>query len=256
LELDIERKRNDLMHEFISNTSHHMRTPITIVQSTLDLCYMKMERYRKDMAKTSEFGALHDLSTAHMADMEKRMATVSEAIGTLTNVVTEMLEYSRLEAEHTYTFKTFDLARLTEETGTVFKTRAATHDLTCHVHVPPGRVPVYASRTHIQQALEKVLDNAIRYTKAGGVVKISLNTDDEVATITVTDTGMGIQKDRQAHIFQTFYRTDRAMQRYETGVGMGLAYVRRVIERHNGTIIVSSNPGKGAIFRLMIPMTE
>jgi signal transduction histidine kinase len=101
-----------------------------------------------------------------------------------------------------------------------------------------------------------LVENALRYTPAGGRVQVSLRVQADEAVLTVKDTGMGIASGDLPLIFDRFYRADPARSRVASGSGLGLAIAKWIVEAHNGQIEVESEPGQGAIFHVWLPLSE
>src|SRR5205823_5398146 len=121
-------------------------------------------------------------------------------------------------------------------------------------HITPARV--YGDADQLKQILVALLDNALKYTPNAGSIALSLTTTENHAIIKVSDTGIGILPADVPHIFERFYRADRARSRDRGGSGLGLAIVRSIVQEHQGTIDVESTPGKGSTFTLKLPMAS
>jgi signal transduction histidine kinase len=104
---------------------------------------------------------------------------------------------------------------------------------------------VQGDRGRLREVIVTVLDNAVKYTPAGGSVEVRVARRHRRATITVTDTGGGIPPEALSHIFERFYRVDKARSRGEGGAGLGLAIARHIVEAHGGEITIESAPGRG-----------
>ena len=118
----------------------------------------------------------------------------------------------------------------------------------------PGKLPtVTFDPERIAQALENLLSNAIRYTPAGGAVRVSALTEEQKLVIHVQDTGPGISPDEQLHIFQPLYR-GKAAKRFSEGMGLGLSIARDLVQAHNGTLTLQSTPGQGSRFTIHLPL--
>ena len=100
------------------------------------------------------------------------------------------------------------------------------------------------------------MQNGIKYNVRGGSLTLSLKADQENAILQVRDTGVGIPEDAINHVFERFYRVDKARSRQSGGSGLGLAIVRNMVERNNGTISVESAPGKGSSFTVTFPIFD
>jgi signal transduction histidine kinase len=121
-------------------------------------------------------------------------------------------------------------------------------------HITPAKV--YGDADQLKQALVALVDNALKYTPYEGSILLSLTTDEHNAMIKVTDTGIGIAPEDLPHIFERFYRADRARSRDRGGSGLGLAIVQSIVREQEGSIEVESTPGKGSMFTLKLPTTD
>jgi two-component system phosphate regulon sensor histidine kinase PhoR len=102
--------------------------------------------------------------------------------------------------------------------------------------------------------LRNLVDNAIRYTRPGGRVDVSLRTEDSSVVLTVADTGVGIPSRDLPRVFERFYRVERARSRETGGTGLGLSIVKHVVENHGGTVSVESELGRGSAFEVRLPI--
>ncbi|MEI6502357.1 MAG: ATP-binding protein, partial [Armatimonadota bacterium] len=119
------------------------------------------------------------------------------------------------------------------------------------VHTEKG-LTIRADRERLARAVRNLLDNAIKFTPAGGQVTLSARTDGRQIAIAVADTGDGIAAADLPRVFERFYRTDRARQR-KGGAGVGLAIVKHIVDAHGGTVRVTSEEGRGSTFCLRLP---
>jgi signal transduction histidine kinase len=118
---------------------------------------------------------------------------------------------------------------------------------------PLQSVSVRGDREHLRRLLLNLVDNAIKYTSAGGSVTLSLQSDNEWASVVISDTGIGLSKDEQNKIFDRFHRAVETRSRDERGVGLGLSIARSIAEVHGGRIEINSTPGKGSTFKVFLP---
>jgi signal transduction histidine kinase len=114
-------------------------------------------------------------------------------------------------------------------------------------------VHVQGDRTRLEQLVWNLLENALRYTQPGGRVELRLRHEGDQATLTVSDTGVGIAAEHLPRLFERFYRVDKARSRSNGGTGLGLSIVKRVAETHGGSVAVSSALGQGTIFTVTLP---
>ena len=120
-------------------------------------------------------------------------------------------------------------------------------------YAPGEPATIYADEDLLLQLLLNLLDNAIKNTPAGGSVAVGWNLREENVELWVRDTGIGISKEHLPHLFDRFYRVDKARSRAEGGVGLGLAISQWIVHRHGGSIHVESTPNEGATFSVFLP---
>lgn len=125
------------------------------------------------------------------------------------------------------------------------------------VRFSPGRLEdlsVKGSAQRLRQLLGNLIDNAIKYTPDRGTISLSLFRDGEWARLEVADTGIGIAPEHLPHIFDRFYRVDKARSRTGGGTGLGLAIAKGIAEQHGGRVLVTSEPGKGSVFTVWLKL--
>jgi signal transduction histidine kinase len=116
----------------------------------------------------------------------------------------------------------------------------------------PADVVVTADRIRLEQVAANLIDNALKYTAAGGRVDVDVRREGTAALMRVRDTGTGIPADERPRIFDRLFRGDTS--RAERGLGLGLSLVKAVVEAHGGTVIVESEPGRGSVFTVRLPL--
>jgi signal transduction histidine kinase len=131
---------------------------------------------------------------------------------------------------------------------------ARTHGLDFIATVPDGPIPIQADADALRRALLILMDNAVKYTPKGGSVKVKAETEDGFAVVSVSDTGIGIADQDRVHIFDRFWRADRARSREQGGAGLGLSIAKWVLDMHGGSIDIESELGKGSVFHLRVPL--
>ena len=190
------------------------------------------------------------------ADEERLENIVSES-RRLSRLVDAMLHLSRLENGKTkFNPESVNVvamvASLVAVQETLFKENNRT--LTFVDKTPEGNCFVDIDSDMIREALTNLLSNAIRYTDDGGHVVITVSIDDNDAVISVTDDGMGIAPEDIPQTFSRFWRAEESRERASGGLGVGLAITKEIMDRHNGTISVESELGKGTTFSLHLPL--
>jgi signal transduction histidine kinase len=134
------------------------------------------------------------------------------------------------------------------------KLPAVTHaGLALEVELEPGLPPISGDRYHLQQAIDCLLENALKFTPGDGRVEVQVYTEPGWVCLAVTDTGIGMTEEELDHLFTHFYQKDRSTTRQYGGIGLGLTLVRAVIEEHRGLIEVESQPSQGSRFTIKLP---
>jgi signal transduction histidine kinase len=108
--------------------------------------------------------------------------------------------------------------------------------------------------TRLRQVFINLLDNAIKYTPKGGRITLDLQQEGDHASVRISDSGIGIAPEHQPHVFDRFYRVDKARSRAEGGSGLGLSIARSIVQSHDGGISLTSEPEKGSIVLVVFPM--
>jgi signal transduction histidine kinase len=122
--------------------------------------------------------------------------------------------------------------------------------------IPDVPVWVHADAEALRRALLILIDNAAKHTPEGGSVRINLSANDGLARFSVSDTGIGIAPTDLAHIFDRFWRADKARSRSQSGAGLGLSIAKWIADTHAGSITVESESGKGSVFSLTVPLEK
>ncbi|MBX3003680.1 MAG: PAS domain-containing protein [Anaerolineales bacterium] len=213
--------------DFVSNVSHELRTPLTSLRL---------------LTESLRGGAIHDPPAA-----ERFLALMETELDALSTLVTELLELARTESQNVkLLLAATDGCALLQAAAGRLRVQAERAGLQLRVDCPPGLPSVLADAPRIEQVLVNLIHNATKFTPAGGSIQVSAAAKDGLVEFSVQDSGVGIESEDQARIFERFYKTDPARNR--TGTGLGLAIARHVVEAHGGHIGVSSQPGKGSRF--------
>lgn len=223
------------INRFSADASHELRTPLTVLRGELEAIAQ-----RPDLA----------------LDVRETIGSALEETERLSKIVESLLAISRLDAgEALMTRERFDLAELV--TGTADQMRLLAEDkqiaLKCNA---PGRVEVEGDPHRLKQIVVNLVDNAIKYTCEGGEVEISTVVVNDTAVFEVTDTGVGIPPESIPHVFERFYRVDKARSRQMGGAGLGLSIVKSICAAHQGRVSVESKEGKGTRFTVELPLAN
>ncbi len=225
--------------EFVADASHELRTPLSILNSSLDVLEMEEGEQISDYSRNVLF---------NMKDEVKRM----------NNLVGDMLTLARSDSgSPELNVDNFDFIPAVEQLVRSTQTLAQSKNITLNLQAPPT-AKIHGDNERLKQLLYILLDNAIKYTPSGGEVNLGISFEtvkkQNALRIVVQDTGVGISPEEQVRIFDRFYRVDKNRSRQVGGTGLGLAIAKWIVEAHHGTIQVSSKPGKGSTFTVMLPM--
>lgn len=230
-----ERRRLDqVRRDFVANASHELRTPLTSIRGFVEAL---------------EDGAAADPPTA--VRFLGKIHTHADRMGAL---VEDLLELSRLESgERPSVREPVDVAEVAEDVAASFAEMAARKGLTLeHRHRPAPTVTSDGDR--LRRIIENLVENAIKYTPAGGSVRIESGArDGGAAQVTVSDDGPGIAPEHLPRIFERFYRVDKARSRELGGTGLGLSIVKHLAESIGASVGVSSDVGRGTRFTVLLP---
>ncbi|HEU5103078.1 MAG TPA: ATP-binding protein [Roseiflexaceae bacterium] len=216
---------------FVADVSHELRTPLAAMQGNLEV----LDR-----------GAVRDpeLLAESLSDMRREVAR-------LIRMANDLLLLAQSEAGVQLRDEPIELDTLLLEVHRELRPLAGDVQLRLGHE---DQIIVQGDRDRIKQALLNLGVNALQHTPPGGTVTLGLAQQDGYAALTVTDSGHGIDANDLPHIFDRFYRADRSRSRHHGGAGLGLAIVRWVAEAHHGQVAVTSAPGVGSQFRLLLPL--
>jgi len=153
-------------------------------------------------------------------------------------------------------FSPVDFCVIVREAADQGEKLARSHALRFSAVVPEGPCMIHGDADALRRALLILIDNAAKYTPAGGALTVGLGMHNGLAVASVTDTGIGIAKEDVAHIFDRFWRADKARSREHGGAGLGLSIAKWIVEMHQGSIEVESEAGKGSTFEVCIPLEQ
>lgn len=217
---------------FLADASHELRTPLTVIKGELE-----------------EMVSRNNLSE----ELRERTGSVLEEVERLTHIVEGLLAVARLDAgEAQREWLRFDLAELVATTADQMKLLAEDQRITLVCNTA-SRVDVEGDHVRLKQVIVNLLDNAIKYTPEGGSIHLSVRAQDR-AVLEIVDTGIGIPKDELAHVFDRFFRVDKARSRNVEGTGLGLAIVKSICTAHGAEIETESAVGRGSCFRIKFPL--
>ena len=218
---------------FVRTVEHELRSPLGAIQSCLNVALEPsvQDQVRQDM----------------VARAQRRSIS-------LLHLVNELLDLSYLKSEKTrYNMVPVHLAPLFEELADSVSPQAADKGLMMQTLVPHDLPPVKADRQGLERVFTNLMSNALRYTPAGGSVRVRAKLQETRILVQVSDTGIGIPEKHLPHIFEEFHRADNAKAHTREGTGLGLAIVKEIVEGHDGEIRVESVLDKGTTFFVYFP---
>ncbi len=218
--------------EFTSDASHELRGPLSVIQAEASLSLRK-SREPWEYRKTLEV-----------------IISETERMGLLTS---QLLELARMDAKKSqFVFESIDLNEFLHEICEDMAILCKNKKLELRTDLVK-QVQIAGDRKSLRRVFFNILDNAIKYTANGGSVRVVLDEKNRMAEVSITDTGIGIPDDSLPHIFERFYRVDKARSRSDGGSGLGLSISKDIIDVHKGRIDVISQMGKGCRFIIAIP---
>ena len=181
------------------------------------------------------------------------MEDMNHEINRLTGIITDLLTLTRTDAKNQEMKKEpVDMSALTEEILHLLKPAAGKRNQSLTGEVESGLV-LQGDQSKLHQILYNLTDNAIKYTPDRGRIHVSLRQEGDDVVWRVRDNGVGIPEEDQDHVFERFYRVDKARSRETGGTGLGLSIVRQLVTMHGGEVTVESVPGEGSEFTVRLP---
>jgi heavy metal sensor kinase len=219
--------------QFTADASHELRTPVALMRTTSELALRKQRsesEYRQALNEVNE-------ESVRTTELIENLLTLARA-----DAGKAILERSALNLSDVVREVSGQAEKLAEQKGI---------SLACEA--PQEPVTVSGDRGTLRRLLIVLLDNAVKYTPAGGKVRISVNHEAQRAVVEVRDSGVGINEADLPHIFERFYRSDKSRSRDSGGAGLGLSIAKWIVEAHRGAIQVESQPERGSTFRVLLP---
>jgi two-component system phosphate regulon sensor histidine kinase PhoR len=201
------------------------------------------------MVETLRDGAIDDKEAAR-----DFLTRIDDEVERLTQIVMELTELSRIETgEAELRLEPVDLNLLVEEVIMQLSPQIERQQLTVEKKIDTNLLSVQADNRRIRQTIVNLIYNAIKFTNPGGKIMVTTRIHHDSVTVDISDTGIGIAKSDLPHVFERFYKGDKA--RSDDGTGMGLAIAKHVIEAHGGSIWVQSEEGRGSTFSFSLPLS-
>ena len=233
----IERLDEAFQHinRFSADASHELRTPLTILQLELEGI---AQSHRLNPSLTDQIGSALE-ETDRMSHIVENLLAISRL-----DAGEVKMDKTRLDLGHLAASTAEQMRLLAEEKLILFRSNVATN------------IYVEGDRSRLQQVIVNLVANAIKYTQEGGEVEVNVRGDRGTAVLEVSDNGVGISAHALPHLFERFYRADKARSRNSGGAGLGLAIVKAICTAHGAEINVSSKEGHGSRFTVELPLLD
>lgn len=222
-----------MRREFSANVSHDLKTPLTSISGFAEMIANGMYQKPDDVK----------LFGSRIVNESQRMLTLIDTI----------MHLSRIEeTETTITWKTVSLDSLVHYAADLIEPQAKAKGVTITVDAEP--LYTYGNAALLSELVMNLLDNAVKYNNEGGSVHATLKpAGDDKLELTISDTGIGIPKDKQGRVFERFYRAEESRNKSTGGSGLGLAICKHIVEKHKGTLSMTSEEGKGTTVTVILP---
>ena len=220
--------------QFIADVSHELRTPLTILRGSLEVALEEerpAEEYREAIGNAL-------LEVRHLTRLSQNLLFLTRG------------ESGRV----TLSFANLDLVKFAVDVVKDLALASADRGLELTVETPKKPIYVFADSGRLQQVMHNLLENAMRYTEAGGKIVVRVEAAPGEALVSVSDTGVGIPEADLPYVFERFFRSKGSRATNPGGSGLGLSIVRWIVEAHKGKVTVESQLGKGSTFTVRLPV--
>lgn len=232
-----QRKLDEARREFVANVSHELRTPLTNIRSYTETLYDAVGELPIETEK--QFLGVIGSESERMARIVTDLLTLSR------------LDYGRMDLRMTR----FKLADMLRNVANAMKLTAEDSGHELIVDTPDKLPELMGDRERLEQVVVNILSNAVKYTPAGGHIRLSAREiSGERVRIMVEDDGVGIPQEDVPRLFERFYRVDKARSREAGGTGLGLAIAKEIVQQHEGKITLASEYGKGTTVSIILPL--
>lgn len=223
--------------DFVSSVSHELKTPLTSIK-------VLTERLLAGKVKNP-------------AKMKQYFSMISQDTDKLTRLVKNVLDFSKIEeGQKEYELEETDVAQWLIQTIEDFRKDRIQGAIKIHIEIAKNIPPLPLDRDALAQAINNLLDNALKFSPKKKEVEVHVKSDQEAVIIEVKDRGIGIPQDEWDKIFDKFYQGSNAFRQSVKGTGLGLTLVKRAVEAHGGSVCVESKMGQGSTFSLIFPIKK
>jgi PAS domain S-box-containing protein len=228
-----ERELDRMKTGFLSTAAHELRSPLTSIRGFSEILLTRENIPAKEQRRFMEH--------------------ISKQAVNLTNIINDLLDISRIESGKGFSLSktAFDLCDLIRQKTALYESSATTHRFS--LILSDGPVEVVADRDKMDQALENIFSNAVKYSPEGGDIRVSANNQQKSVLVVVEDHGIGMTPEQVRRMFDKFWRADSSNTAIE-GTGLGMSIVKYIVEAHGGNVWVESKPGEGTKVCFNIPL--
>jgi two-component system phosphate regulon sensor histidine kinase PhoR len=230
------KKMDQVRRDFVANVSHELRTPLSILRGYIETL-------------------LDNPKTPH-EELLRILRVMERHSNRLEQLVEDLLTLAQLESGNPdLQLGIVDLSEFLQEMIRDWEKKLTTKQISIVVDIQPKLSPIRADRTRLQEALYNLLDNAVKYSREQGEIRVSARQSDGEIELSVSDKGIGIAKEDLPRIFERFYRADKARSPDKVrGTGLGLAIVKHIAQLHGGRVQAESEVEKGTTIRVLLPV--
>ncbi|MBZ0295034.1 MAG: HAMP domain-containing histidine kinase [Anaerolineae bacterium] len=230
-QLAVESERNDLMKQFVANISHDLKTPLTIMKANLYL-----------------LGRVKD------ADRQQELLSqIEDQVNRLDHMIHANLTLSRLDHTEEHTLERVNVHSLLKQLCLDFTPSFESKQLSLIRDLDEKLPRIIGEESSMISMFTNLIENAVNYTPSEGSITVRAYAQPPYIMVEISDSGIGMSQEEVSHIFERFYRSDKARATHNGGSGLGLAIVKRTVELHHGCIEVDSTPDQGTTFRIVLP---
>lgn len=233
-----QKRLSEVKTDFINNMTHELKTPISTIALSSDV--IRNVKDGDDLGRIRQYASIIHAENSRLESQVERVLQMAKLEKDKIELKKESLAMHEIIKK---CLSSFELL-INQNSGTLELLLEASHD------------KVYADRVHVSNVIHNLVDNAIKYSKEVPEIKIATTSENGWFIFSVEDTGKGMSKDQQKQIFEKFYRVPTGSVHDVKGFGLGLFYVKKIINEHNGKIEVQSELGQGSIFKVYLPQTH
>jgi signal transduction histidine kinase/DNA-binding NarL/FixJ family response regulator len=223
-----------LKDKFIQNVSHELRSPLAIIRGYVE------------MLEAGELGELRPEQRKPVAIIARRVRALDDLVQDITLILEAQVSPPEREA--------VPLGQVARTAAEDYQLVVRQAELTLQAEIAPHLPPVNGSYGYVRRVLDNLLDNAVKFTPAGGTITVRVRREGDQVVLEVSDTGVGIPSDQLDRIFERFYQVNGSIWRRYGGIGLGLALAKEIVETYGGRVTVESQVGEGSTFTVRLPI--